>query len=353
MRHSVRVLVVSATALVSLVLAGSALAAFNSPRLVIDNPNEKVGGGGAVTITYRQAREDDAVSRVQIFIPQGYTTSLVPQSGQNLGDVAAVINATQISQEALVPVTGRIVGDTYDAARYPTGAACVGNAAIDGVWRLELTAAGQNLVVPAYVQAITGGPAAAFASGLLTFCLPSPYAEAGAARAALGAKLVEARMQVRNVFTNPATPGVFRWRAVATPWTVNSGSPNPAGTVEVQALDTIPVNLTVSTRVNHRRNRVAISGRLQQNREPIAGRIVQITYRGRIVRSVRTNARGNFSAVIRVRKGLNTIFFRSTGASVNLGAGACTQTFAPVPCIAAMSSSYRVDANRRVRVRVR
>lgn len=353
MRHLVRVLVIAATAALSLVFAGSALAAFGSPRLVINNPNEKVSGGGAVTITYRQAREDDGLFRVQIFIPQGYTTSLVPQAGQNLGGVAAVINATQISQEALVPVTGRIVGDTYDATRYPTAAACVGGSAIDGVWRLELSAAGQNLVVPVYVQAITGGPAADFASGLLTICLPSPYAEAGPARAALGAKLIEARMEVRNVFTNPATPGDYRWRAVATPWTVNSGSPNPLGTVETQGLDTIPVNLTVTTRVNHRRNLVTLSGRLQQNRQPVAGRIVVITYRQRVVRRVRTNANGNFSATVRARKGLNTYFFRSIGASVNLGASACTQTFAPVPCIAAMSSNYRVDANRKVRVRVR
>lgn len=353
MTRFVRVLVVSSVAMLSLAFAGSALAAFNSPRLVIDNPNEKVSGGGAVTITYRQAAEDDALFRVQIYIPQGYTTSLVPQAGQQVGTAAAVVNATQISQDALVPVTGRIVGDTYDATKYPTGAACVGDAGIDGVWRLELSAAGQSLIVPAYVQAVTGGPLAAFASGRITICLPSPYAEAGAARAALGAKLVSASMKIENVFTNPATPGAYRWRAVATPWTVNSGAPNPAGTVETQAFDTIPVNLTVSTKVNHRRNTVAISGRLQQNREPIAGRVVQISLRGRIVKTVRTNARGNFSAVIRARKGLNTIFFRSTGAALNLGAGSCTQTFAPVPCIAAMSSSYRVDANRKVRVRVR
>jgi hypothetical protein len=352
MAAALRVLAVASAAVVSLVFAGSAMAAFNSPRLVIDNPNEKVSGGGAVTITYRQAREDDALFRVRIFVPQGYTTSLVPQAGQNIGSVAAVINATQISQEALVPVTGAIVGDTYDATKYPTGAACVGDPGIDGVWRLELNAAGQSLVVPVYVQSVEG-PQAAFASGLLTICLPSPYAEAGAARAALGAKLIEARMQVRNVFTNPTTPGAYRWRAVATPWTVNSGAPNAAGSVEVQAFDTIPVNLTVSTSVNHRRNLVTLRGTLQQNREPVVGRTVQITYRGKIVRTVRTNARGGFSAVIRARKGLNTFFFRSTGAALDLGAGSCTQTFAPVPCIATMSSSYAVNANRKVRVRVR
>ena len=353
MNRLLRALLVGSAAAAALGFAGPASAAFTSPRLVIDNPNEKVSGGGAVTITYRQAREDDALFRVQIFVPQGYTTSLVPQAGQNLGSVAAVINATAISQEALVPVTGSIVGDTYDATKYPTGAACVGNAAIDGVWRLQLTAAGQQLVVPVYVQAVTGGPAAAFASGLLTICLPSPYAEAGGARANLGAKLVEARMQLLNVFTNPATPGAYRWRAVATPWRVNSGAPNPAGSVETQAFDTIPVNLTVSAKANHRRNTIALRGTLLQNREAVAGRIVQITYRGKVVRSVRTNARGRFSAVIKVRKGMNTLFFRSVGAAADLGTSACTQTFAPVPCIAATSASYRVDANRKVRVRVR
>ena len=355
MKGTLRLLAVSATALGTLALATPALAAYNSPRLRIMNPDEKTSGGGRVTIQFEQVREDDATARVTIYVPQGYRTSLIPQAGQNLGSAAAVVNATAISPDALVPVTGNIVGDTYDAAKYPQGAGCAGPAPIDGVWRLELAAAGQNLLVPAYVQAVTAGPEADFASGKITFCLASPYAEAGAARATLGAKLVSATLNIRGVFTNPTTRGAYRWRALATPWTVNSGTVNSAGTVEVQALDAIPVNMSMAARVNHRLNRVTLTGRLSENAAGVARRVVQILRGSRILRSVRTNARGNFRAVVRLRPGRYTIRAQAKKAAFNQGPSACTATsaFGGLPCISATTSSFSVFVNRRVIVRVR
>jgi hypothetical protein len=355
MKGTFRLLAVSAIALGALALAAPALAAYGSPRLRIMNPDEKTSGGGRVTIHFEAAREDDATFRFQIYVPDGYTTSLVPQAAQNLGTVAAVINATAISPDALVPVTGNIIGDTYDTAKYPQGAGCVGDPAIDGVWRLELAAAGQTLIVPMYVQAIDSGPLAEFASGRLTACLPSPYPEAGPARASLGAKLVSATLNVRGVFTNPTARGAYRWRALATPWTVNSGVPNPAGTVEVQAFDAIPVNLTMAAAVNHRLNRVTLSGRLTENLAAQPGRIVEILRGARVLRRVRTNARGNFRAVLRLRPGRYTLRAQAQKAGFNLGAGGCTVTtaFGGVPCISATSSSFSVFVNRRVVVRVR
>ena len=351
MKGTLRLVAVSAVALGTLALAAPALAAYTSPRLTISNPDEKTSGGGRVSIQFAQAREDDATAKVTIYVPQGYTSSLVPQAGQTLGTATALVNATAISPDAIVPVDGGIVGDTYDPARYPTGAQCAGPAPIDGVWRLELTAAGQNLTVPAYVQTVTAGPEAAFASGKITFCLASPYAEAGPARAQLGAKLLSATLNIRGVFTNPTTRGAYRWRALATPWTPNSGAVNPLGTVEAQALDTIPVNLSLAARVNNRLNRVTLTGRLTENAAGLSGRVVQIRRGGRVLRSVRTNARGNFSATLRLRPGRYTLQARTTRASADLGATACTQTLPPVPCIAATSSSYAVAVSRRFRIR--
>lgn len=353
MKRTLRLVAVSAVALGALAIAAPAMAAYTSARLRIVNANEKTSGGGQVTIHFEAAREDDATFRFQVYVPQGYTSSLVPQAGQAVGTVAAVINATAISPDALVPVTGNITGDTYDATKYPQGAACVGEPTIDGVWRLELTAAGQTLIVPMYVQAIDSGPLAAFASGRLTACLPSPYPEAGAARAALGAKLVSADLTTRGIFTNPTTRGAYRWRALATPWTPNSGVPNTAGTVEVQAFDSIPVNLTMAATVNHRLNRVTLRGRLLENNAGVAAAGVDILRGARVIRRVRTNRTGGFTAIVRLRPGRYTIRAQSTKGHLNLGAGGCTQTFAPVPCISATSSSFSVFVNRRVVVRVR
>jgi hypothetical protein len=351
MKRVLRLLAVSAIALGALALAAPAIAAYTSPRLTIANPDEKTSGGGRVTIQFAQAREDDATFRLQFYVPQGYTISLIPTVGQDLGTAEAVVNATAISPDALVPVTGRLVGDTYDATKYPTGAACVGDPAIAGVWRLELTAAGQTLIVPMYVQPITSGPLAAIASARLTACLPSPYPEAGASRAALGAKLINATLNIRGVFTNPTTAGVYRWRAVATPWTVNSGTPNPAGTVELQALDTIPANLSLAARANHRLNRITVSGRLTENAAGVSAVAVQILRNGRVVRTVRTTASGNYAATFRVRPGRYTLRAQARKASADLGPGACTPTFG-VSCIATTSSSFSVlSVSRRVRVR--
>jgi hypothetical protein len=347
MKRILRLVAVAATAVGALAVAAPALAAYSSPRLRIMNPDEKTSGGGRVTIQFEQAREDDPTFRLQFYVPQGYTTSLVPTAGQNLGTIAAVINATAISPDALIPVTGNIIGDTYDTTKYPQGATCVGEPTIDAVWRLELTAGGQTLIVPMYVQAITGGPLAAFASGRLTACLPPP------AQATFGAKLVNATLNVRGVFTNPTSRGVYRWRAVATPYASNAGPVNPAGSVEIQAFDTIPVNLTMAAAVNHRLNRVALTGRLTENNAGVAALNVQILRGARVLRTVTTSRTGAFRAVLRLRPGRYTLRAQARRGNINLGAGGCTQTFAPLPCIAATSSSFSVFVNRRVRVRVR
>jgi hypothetical protein len=351
MKRTSRLLALTAIALGTLALAAPALAAYSSPRLRIVNPDEKTSGGGRVTIQFSQAREDDATFRLQFYLPQGYATSAIPTAGQDLGTAEALVNATAISPDALVPVTGRILGDTYDTTKYPTGAACVGDPAIAGVWRLELTAAGQTLVVPMYVQPITSGPVATFATARLTACLPSPYPEAGAARAALGAKLISATLNVRGVFTNPTAGGAYRWRVLATPWTPNSATPNVAGTVELEALDTIPVNLTLAARVNHRLNRITVSGRVTENAAGVASVSVQLIRNGRVVRTLRTSASGGYAATFRVRPGRYTLRAQARRASVDLGGAGCTPTFG-VPCLAAASSSFSVaSVSRRVRVR--
>jgi hypothetical protein len=352
MRRVFRLAALAAGTVGALALAAPAMAAYTSPRLSITNPAETTSGGGQLTIRFAQAREDDATFRLQFYVPQGYTGNVIPTAGQDIGTAEAIVNATAISPDALVPVTGRILGDTYDATKYPTGAACLGDGTpIAGVWRLELTAAGQTLVVPMYVQPVTSGPIATIATARLTACLPSPYAEAGPARAALGAKLISASLNVRGVFTNPTAPGAYRWRVLATPWTPNSGVPNTAGTVELQALDTVPVRISLAARANHRLNRVTVTGRLTENAAGVGGVAVQIRRNGRLVRTVRTSASGNFAATFRVRPGRYTFQVRAAKANTELGGAGCTPTFG-VPCLAATSSSFAVTSvARRVRVR--
>jgi hypothetical protein len=334
------------------------MAAYTSPRIDILNPSERVGAGGPLTIRVSQTKEDDATFRLVIYVPQGYTSSIVPQEGQQIGTATAQVNATAISPDAIVPVAGRIVGDSFTPAKYPQGFGCVfggpPTGTIDGVWRLELTAAGQTLIVPMYAQAITSGPESAFASAKLTTCLPSPYPEAGAARAALGAKLINASLTLPGMFANPATGGVYRWRSIWTPYTPNSASPNPAGTVEAQAADVIPVQLAL-TSARYRNGRIFVTGSLLENRTAVRNARIRIlvgrTARGvKQVTTVRTNARGNFTAVIRWRR-KGRVFLNARVVQPARVVNGCTTPTSAAPCLRTVFSGFTLAANRTVRVR--
>jgi hypothetical protein len=358
MKFLLRLVALASVALGALVLSGAAMAAYTSPRLEILNPSERVGGGGPLTIRVSQTRQDDATFRLVIYVPQGYTSSLVPQEGAQIGTASAQINATAISPDAIVPVTGRIIGDSFTPAKYPQGFGCVfggpPTGTIDGVWRLELTAAGQTLVVPMYVQTVTSGPESAFASGKLTTCLPSPYPEAGAARAALGAKLINASLTLPSLFANPATAGAYRWRSIWTPYTPNSASPNAAGTVEAQAVDVLPAQLAF-TSARFRNGRIFVTGTLLENRVAVRNARVRIlagrTARGvRQVTTVRTNARGRFTAVIRWRRP-GRVFLNARVAQLARQTACTTPTNPAVQCLRSVTSGYTLAANRTVRVR--
>src|SRR5688572_30578629 len=75
MKQLLRFLAVAGATLGALVVSGTAMAAYQSPRLDILNPSERVGGGGPLTIRVSQDRADDATFRLVIYVPQGYTSS--------------------------------------------------------------------------------------------------------------------------------------------------------------------------------------------------------------------------------------------------------------------------------------
>jgi hypothetical protein len=360
MKKALRLLTVAGVTLGALVFGGTAMAAYTTPRLEILNPSERPGAGGPVTIRVTAARADDATFRLVIYLPQGYTSSLVPADGMpQIGTVSGRIQVGAISPDAEAPFTGRILGDnTYTAQEYPQGAACtsgLGAPNIDAVYVLELTASGQTLRVPMYVTAITAGPEATFASGRMVACLPSPYIPPAQGGATLGAKLVAASLTFPGLLSNPATAGDYRWRAFWTPWTPGTATPNAAGTVETQAVDRLGVQLAI-TRARFARGFVSITGSLREGSRGRARAAVQIylgrTARGvRRVRIVRTNARGVFTARIRWRA-RGPIFARARVAIPTATQDGCTARTNPaVNCIRTTTSGYTLFNNRRVRAR--
>lgn len=360
MKGLVRLLAAAGVALGALVFTTTAMASYTTPRLEIRNPSEKLGGGGPLTIRVTQHKDDDATFRLLIYVPQGYVSSLVPRDGMpQIGTVEATIQANAISQDAIVPVTGRILGDnTYTAEEYPNAPACLSGLTIgriDAVYLLEMTASGQTLRVPMYVTTVLQEPEALYASGRMVACLPSPYVPPAQGGATLGAKLVTANLTFNGMFTNPTTRGDYRWRAFWTPWNQSPATPNALGTVETQAVDRIPVQLGIRAAMISN-GRLTVTGSLLENRVGKARAAVRIyvgrTARGvKLRRVVRTNARGVYTARLRYRAP-GPVFVRARVVVPARTANGCeSRTNPAITCLRTAFSSYALFNNRRVRVR--
>src|SRR5690348_1208932 len=196
----------------ALAFAGGALAAY-TPKLVVTHTPLTPQGGGKTDITVSLDQNDDATARVVIYAAPGYTGSL-GTPGQTVGTAEAQV-LTSIAPTQPIPVKGNIVAD--DPSKYTVqGAACTGSPTHTAVWILQLEAAGQQLLVPAYVDAITAPAEAALGSFKITVCLPSPYVPPAQGGATLGAKLVSATLHLNNVVVLPAQNGEYGWTLIAT-----------------------------------------------------------------------------------------------------------------------------------------
>jgi hypothetical protein len=351
MKHLMRALMLATVAGTALALTGSAFAAFTTPRLAVNKPT-----AGSVTIGYTQTRDDDALFRLQIYVPLGYTPALTAAPGSTIGSVTAVVQANAISADAIVPLNGTIRVDSPTAATHnePSDLACRGSAApINTVWVLVLQSPTGPLEVPVYVTAVTAAPESAFAAAKLVLCLPSPYIPQSAGGAALGAKVINAQLTVPGQLTAPTAAGTYVWRAIATPWTVAAATPNVPGTRELQALDRIPAgSLSAVARVVARK-RVTVSGRLTSGGAAVANAAVRIFRGTRVVATVRTSATGAYSYRSGpLKKGRYTFRARAVVPQRDLGAAGCVTAVSAAPCLGATTSGFTATSVvRAVRIR--
>ena len=362
MKNALRLLVLAGASVVALAVAGSAMAAYTSPRLLVTGPTA-VGAGGGTTVHVEQDRADEATFRVVIYVPQGYTSSTGQPVNATIGTVVARAQAGPTS-DVILPLEGNII--SADPAAYRTSPQALGCIAggtptattrVESVWILRLTVSGQTLDVPAYVNPITSGPEAAFASAKITVCLPSPYIPEAQGGARFGAKLRSATLRFNGgVFANPASRGTFRWTSVWTPYTLNTGTPNPAGTVETQSIVRLPAQATLNLR-RLRGNRLAISGGVSEAGVGVGGATMRIVATGprRFAMSFRTNARGLYSRVVRItRRGTYRITLTARVAQRNLGTAGCTKVATagtPLPCVNATAAAFTRTIVRAARWR--
>jgi hypothetical protein len=346
--------------LLALVLPDLALAAFATPKLTILSKTLRPGQTGELTIRTEQSKDDDAPFRLTIYVPRGYTAAIASaQDGAQIGTVTALVQANAISPDAIIEPRGLIRIDmTFTETEYPLAPVCLTETGVTSpvaVLRLELSQAGTALpVVPVYVALITDGPEAVFASAKLITCLPSPYIPVSAGGATQLAKLIRTDLTFPSLFISPSSAGGYRWRSIWTPYMVGTPLPNVMGTIETQAVDSIPpkarqIRLRAGT-YNKRTKRLIVEGSVTEGGKGVAG-TVQIFENNRRVATARSAASGAFSTTLRIaRKG--TYMFRASATVAARETSGCTAAFPPMPCLRSTAGGFTAtSANVRVRIR--
>src|SRR4051812_43133918 len=187
-----------AVALGVLVSAAAASGAIN-PKFAV-SPG-RVLGNQTQTITVAGSASDDPTARLAIYAPLRYSAILNQAAGSTIGTGVATATVRSLAG-ATVPLTGRV--ETANPAQFtgPPANECVPGIHT-AVWQLVLSAAGNEIRVPVFIDPATG-PAASFASYTLIVCLASP---SDAQRNPLGAQVTGVSLTLTRVFLNPTTGG--------------------------------------------------------------------------------------------------------------------------------------------------
>jgi len=344
-----RTVIAAAAGACMLAFAGTALAAINPKFIVVAPPSS--GAGPAVSITADLKETDDPVAKVQIYAPLGYQLNS-PAVGTKVGDVTARARAADLGN-AVLPLKGTIVA--VDPSTVATQSAQCDPVTHAATWVMNLTAAGQTLQIPMFIDA-TSGAEAQLAVYKIVVCLPPPDVPSGTpGRAQFGAKLIFAQFDV-NAFANPPANGEYRWRSLWTPYTPSTGSPNAAGTVESQSIVRLPTQVTIkATKVKvHQKGKVrtlvAISGRLSQSGKayPAAkvsvqdGKTKKSLYR---LKAVFTKKDGSYLKKLYITK--PSWFMTEISMPLReLGAAGCQASFGPaVKCVSAFIGGNHIWSN--------
>ena len=101
MTKAIRTLVLGLVSAVALSSAGTALAAYTTPTLLITDAPP------SLTINYTQSASDDPTAKLTFYAPPEYSASLTQPAGQTIGTVTAQGTAADLGG-ALLPLTGTV-----------------------------------------------------------------------------------------------------------------------------------------------------------------------------------------------------------------------------------------------------
>lgn len=351
MRKTIRIGVGAFVGLLALAFAGQALATY-TPKLAVQM------GDAGTTIKLAIPSADDPTAKLTFYAPAGTGANLSASAGTTIGTLDAKAAAAALGG-ATLPLTGtvqvRSADGTYlsSGQQRPLAAAavqCTGTAAHSSFWVLVLTAAGQTLEVPLFVDPSPAGlPFSPLLAYQLVICLPPSDIPESLGGAAFGAKVFEANFTVKGVFS-PTTSGDNVWRLVATPYNPGKGTPNAAATVEAQsfveqgsvALATPNRTLTRTAASFGAAGTVKISGLPDTTASIALARGTSAT-KLKVFSHPTVSSESTFSAKFAIRraKRAQTFYVQATATAPqrDLAATSCKATFG-VPCIGATASGF-------------
>jgi hypothetical protein len=223
-------------------------------------------------------------------------------------------------------------------------AGCIGTPDADAYWVLNLEIPGVKVQVPVFATKVDDGR---FAGGLRLSVGPAPPATAPGTpgRAMFGGKLLDLSIVLSNVLDVPA--GRQYWYLQATPYVPGTSAFDSARSVEAQAQDRSPQELTLTATATRNANVFRLSGRLEQGGKGVAGQRVRILVGKRVVGKAKTNRTGRYTLTRRIA-GAVTL---TAAATVRDGDAQCADpAFAPLPCVSATVGGF-VVASKPVRVK--
>jgi hypothetical protein len=341
MTGHLRTVLVAAVAVATLVFANAAFAA-NTASISVWHTPMVLAGSDSTTIHVSIPQTTDAIAAVNIFVPAGYGVALNQAPGTSIGTV----DATALAHDngLTLPLSGPVT--TEDPAKH-TADPCspMTNAA---VWDMNLSVAGQMLVVPIYVNP-TAGPFTALGAYVLKICLPPWDTPAGSpGRAFQGAQLLDAKFTVNKIYTTPTGAGVMKWETLFTPYTPGKGTPNLAGTFEARAFVPLPILLGAHVSYVKKTNTWQLSGTVTEG--SLAGDVTVKVARGlsptklAVKSSAKTGTGGTWKVSGKLTPKKTTYFQASASVGERdytaTGCQAPSTAFAPAGCVSATLSPW-------------
>jgi hypothetical protein len=274
-------------------------------------------------------------AKVAIYVPSGFDLDLSGAPGAKIGEATATVLAKQLGG-AKLPMTGTLTVD--DPAKYAGNAnaqACDANAHA-AVWLLTLTASGQSIAIPVFVDRTTGGDTT-LGGFAIEACLASPDVPVEQGGAPFGAQLIDVSLQTSGVVVN-APAGSPVWKGFITPYVAGTATPDPAGIVEVRCVEPLPHTISkLKTVYSKKTKKVTVTGVLLAAGKPRAGVHVRVnagttanfdSFKAWAVAT--TNPKGAFTIVKPLTKTLYAFAYVNPYFNLTCQTGAST---APKGCV--------------------